>query len=143
MSKEDIEAQIRKWQRSVEKYNGTIYSNNLKIEELEDIIIRLTRKAEEMETGLDGTMRLISSRLSVLNGCEKFKTNYSEQVKNILYNSSTNSAITETRQAITKIKNECYRLDSDNDVLYGNIYYANQQIEQLRERLRTEMMNCE
>lgn len=143
MSKEEIEYQIRQWQRNVEKYNGTICSNNRKIEELEDLMIRLTRKAEEMEVGLEGTLKLINSRIDVLNGCEKFKTNYFERVKEILYNSSTNSAITETRQAITKIKNECYRLDGENDVLYGKIYNANQQIAQLREWLRTEMMNCE
>ncbi len=140
MAKEELEHQIRQLQRNIEKHNASIRSNNCKIEELEDIMTRLVKKADEMESSLENTLKLINNRLSEISNCEKFKTNYCERVKNILYNSSTNSAITETRQAITKIRKECYKIDSDNDVLYGKISYANKQINLLRERMEMEMM---
>lgn len=143
MSKEDIEAQIKQWQLKIEKYNDNICGNNRRIEELEEIITKLRKQAEEMEIGLDETLKRITKKIDVLNGCEKFKTDYYEQVKGILYNSSTNSAITDMRQAISKIKNECSVLDGENDKLEGQIYYANQQITQLQEQLRMEMMKCE
>lgn len=143
MHKEEIEEQIRQWQERIEKYNSAINKNNREIEELEIISARLSRKAEEIESSLDSTLSKIRNKLGVIYGCEKFKTNYSERVKAILHNSSTYSAISETREAITRMHSECYRLDDNNDALCSNINYANQQIEQLRAQLRTEMMNCE
>ena len=136
MLKAEIEREIRRMQKQLQDCRSKKKKAESEQRELNIIISKIRQKTEEIEGGLQETLRTIEKRLGKLNPKSKFKVKYLEKAKGFLQNSSSSSAVENSRDAERKAKKKYLELDDTISSYNSKIRSLEQDIEKLNNQLK-------
>ena len=99
MSREELEAELRALERQLRECFNGLENAESEQNDLISAIEKIHQKTNEVENGLQETMRNIDDRLSKVNPNSKFRVRYREQAQKLLMNSSSSSALDELKSS--------------------------------------------
>lgn len=111
MLKTEIQEEINKLQKQLKNYQTKKEQAENEQKELDDIIINIRRKSQEIEEGLQETLKNIQRKIDKINRRSKFKVTYLENAKQFLQNTDALSALECTHEAERKAKIKFLDLD--------------------------------
>lgn len=135
MLKSEMESEISRLQKLLQDYRSKKKNSEEEQRELNTIISKIRQKTEEIDGGLQETIRTIVGRLDKLNPKSKFKITYLEKAKGFLQNSSASSAVESTREAERIAKKKYLELDDTISGYNRKIFDTEQEIETLKSQL--------
>ncbi len=136
MLKTEIESEISRLQKQLQGYRSKKKKAESEQQEMDTVISKIRQKTAEIEGGLQETLKTIEIRLSKLNPKSKFKVKYLEKVKGFLQNSSSSSAVENTREAERKAKKKHLELEDTISGYNSKIRSLEQEIEKLNNQLK-------
>ena len=131
-----IESKLYKLKKQLEDYRSKKKKAEKEQRELNTVITKIRKKADEIEEGLQETLSTVEKRLKKLNPKSRFRVKYLGKVKEFLLNPSSSSAVADTREAERKAKIKYLDLDDSITYYIKRIRELEREIDDLQKMLK-------